>query len=171
MDFFLENVIPLLMLLWGVFSWVDKSRKEKVKKQNREKLLQKKKGAFMETVGSLSEEWRIPQRQKVSKIRKEQEPKKQQYEETKKIKRFNTPQFDLIPDEHISEEGFSANSDYVERQHSLLQQVPQIKTVSPKKSAPKESKVDTERMRVTAIDWKRAVILKEILDKPLSLRK
>lgn len=168
MDFLLENVFPLLMLLWAVFSRIDKHKKEKLKKQKREKLIQKKKGAFMETVSSLEEEWRIPQRQKVSKIPKGQSAKKQQnIKEPKKIARSARSEFDLIPDEHISEEGFSANSDYVERQHSL----PQEKTVSKAGFVDKESSVDKEQRKITAIDWKQAIVLKEILDKPVSLRK
>lgn len=135
MEFLLDNGIPLLMLIWGLVSWVLKKEKERKEKERKK---------FVSPI----EEEEIMTENRIE-VLKEQ-----------------TERLDLIPDEHISEEGFSANEDYIQRQHveTKAQSVLEIgKGGSQAKTG--------ERVNLHDMDWKRAVILKEILDKPVSLRK
>ncbi len=65
----------------------------------------------------------------------------------------------LIPSDYISQEGFSSNTDYIYSQDiEQAEEINKIKVYQPKKLF--ENKTDL----------KRAMILKEVLDKPLSLR-
>lgn len=135
MEFLLDNGIPLLMLIWGLVSWVLKKEKERKEKERKK---------FMSPI----KEEEIMTENRIE-VLKEQ-----------------TERLDLIPDEHISEEGFSANADYIQRQHV------ETKAQSVLEIGKRGSQAKTgERANLYDMDWKRAVILKEILDKPVSLRK